>query len=186
MSLCSDVLWDLASKYGWALSRVQNNKAVIVIGPNQVSAVGGFWNEENPNMDEIEHWDQVDLQPIVIGPYQGPWFKAVLSCDRLSEGKRHSVSLPSLSCRLQIPLVGFKMRKKRSQMFLQGLPGLIPETDGAGNSFGRARSFAHKLKFVFLIFLFLLVWLSIEEDVKSYNIIQSRRFNVAKLCPKTL
>ena len=72
------------------------------------------------------------------------------------------------------------MRKKRSQMFLQGLPGLIPETDGAGNSFGRARRFAHKLKFVFLIFLFLLMWLSTEEDVKSYNIIQSRRFNVGE------
>ena len=44
-------------------------------------------------------------------------------------------------------------------------------------SFGRARRFAHKLKFVFLILL-LLVWLSIEEPVKSYNImrIQSRRF----------
>ena len=45
-------------------------------------------------------------------------------------------------------------------------------------SFGRARTFAHKLKLVFLIFLLLLVWLSIEEAVKSYNImrIQSRRF----------
>ena len=128
----------------------------------------------------IEHWDQADFQQssdcgwtqsrrfIVTEQYRGGKIAPLMWIAHLC---------PVWAAVGEIWNEIWNEEKEKPDVFAMSARSYSQDR-WSRKSFGRARTFAHKLKLVFLIVLLLLVWLSIEEAVKSYNImrIQSRRF----------
>ena len=133
-----------------------------------------------PNMDE--HWA---LRPGWLPTKQWLWLDPIkaLYCDRAIQGGKIAPLMwiahlcPVWAAVGEIWNEIWNEEKEKPDVFAMSARSYSQDR-WSRKSFGRARTFAHKLKLVFLIVLLLLVWLSIEEPVKSYNImrIQSRRF----------